>query len=477
MSTPAYFLQSILVSPVTLVFGPVAGLNIAIILGPVVSALSAAIVYHKITHSDLSLISGFVFGFSRLLLQASTRGHLHVTWLFGIPLVFYIFWLIYTESIGHFKAGIWLGLVLTLQFYAGVEMLVISLFWIAALGFMAIVFNFRNTVSKLPNIVKTLILSGAISLFLCSYPLYWFFYGSQHTIAAMPNNGEEDVASLFFPYRYGFQPFTSHFRAVSISFIAVAVVVIGINRIFKTSMGRYGFCVAVLSVIAAMGKNINLTPFIRISPNFVNYLLQKVPLISVAYFRRFIYISTFFFGLCIIYCLKTFSKKFKVMVSVLIVLNSLWLGTPNFGNQVVLNTNPVLSTNYIHFGSLVWVYPQPSILNGNPLTYDAQSNYEYRLIGGYGFIPYHNKASFYEPPSPLGVYVLFQQVTHFKNSPTKQQIQIVVNYVKSSKITYLVIYDLNEHRQLYELLTLIFGTAKVVGNNAVWYFPQYKNYH
>ena len=165
------------------------------------------------------------------------------------------------------------------------------------------------------------------------------------------------------------------------------------------------------------------------------------------------------------------------MVSVLIVLNSLWLGTPNFGNQVVLNTNPVLSTNYIHFGSLVWVYPQPSILNGNPLTYDAQSNYEYRLIGGYGFIPYHNKASFYEPPSPLGVYVLFQQVTHFKNSPTKQQIQIVVNYVKSSKITYLVIYDLNEHRQLYELLTLIFGTAKVVGNNAVWYFPQYKNYH
>lgn len=90
MTTPAYFLQSILVSPVTLIFGPVAGLNVAIILGPVVSALSAAIVYHKITHSDLSLISGFVFGFSRLLLQESTRGHLHVTWLFGIPLVFYL---------------------------------------------------------------------------------------------------------------------------------------------------------------------------------------------------------------------------------------------------------------------------------------------------------------------------------------------------------------------------------------------------
>ena len=75
-------------APVTWLFGPVATLNVAATLGPVLSALAMFWLLRRwVSWTPAAFIGGLVYGFSPFVLTAVSVGHLNVAFLFLLPLM------------------------------------------------------------------------------------------------------------------------------------------------------------------------------------------------------------------------------------------------------------------------------------------------------------------------------------------------------------------------------------------------------
>jgi hypothetical protein len=78
---------ALLLSPLTVLFGPVAAYNVAAVLMPALAAWTAFLLCRYLTRAFWpSLVGGYLFGFSSYLL-GQTEGHLHMTAVFALPLI------------------------------------------------------------------------------------------------------------------------------------------------------------------------------------------------------------------------------------------------------------------------------------------------------------------------------------------------------------------------------------------------------
>jgi hypothetical protein len=81
---------AILLSPVTLVFGPLVSENMLFLLAPALAAWAAYLVCMRITERFLpSIAGGYLFGFSTYVV-GQMQGHLNLVLVFPIPLVLYL---------------------------------------------------------------------------------------------------------------------------------------------------------------------------------------------------------------------------------------------------------------------------------------------------------------------------------------------------------------------------------------------------
>jgi len=81
---------SLLASPVTSTFGPVASLNLLLLASPVLAGWAAYLVCRRITRSFWpSVAGGYIFGFSTYV-TAKTQGHLNLALIFLVPLALYV---------------------------------------------------------------------------------------------------------------------------------------------------------------------------------------------------------------------------------------------------------------------------------------------------------------------------------------------------------------------------------------------------
>ena len=84
-STPGL---ALLFSPLTVLVGPVASYNVAMLLIPAFSAWTAYLLCRSLTGSLwASLVGGYLFGFSTAVLRQELFGHMHMTSLFLLPLI------------------------------------------------------------------------------------------------------------------------------------------------------------------------------------------------------------------------------------------------------------------------------------------------------------------------------------------------------------------------------------------------------
>jgi hypothetical protein len=117
-------LPSILLTPVTLLAGPQASLNVALALG---FAGSAAAMYFVLRRWDASVIAaalgGALYGFSPALLGAGI-GHYHLVLAMLAPLMIDALVRIVTGRGTAWRNGIWLGVLASAQLFTGEEALV-----------------------------------------------------------------------------------------------------------------------------------------------------------------------------------------------------------------------------------------------------------------------------------------------------------------------------------------------------------------
>jgi hypothetical protein len=98
---------SLILTPLTLVRGPIAAYNTLCLLSPPLAAWNAFFLCRKLTHQWLSsVIGGYMFGFSPYMLGHMLVGHLCLMAIFPIPLVIHVFLLRLNAEIGRARFAI-----------------------------------------------------------------------------------------------------------------------------------------------------------------------------------------------------------------------------------------------------------------------------------------------------------------------------------------------------------------------------------
>ncbi len=128
-STPV----GVLFAPITWLFGPIASLNVALTLSPVLSALAMFILVRRwVRWAPAAFVAGLLYGFSPFLLVSLSNVWLMVGVAPVPPLmILFLDELLFRQRRSPIKVGVGLGLLVFLQFFLGTELLLITAISIA----------------------------------------------------------------------------------------------------------------------------------------------------------------------------------------------------------------------------------------------------------------------------------------------------------------------------------------------------------
>ena len=189
-------LLSLVLWPVTSIWGPLVAYNLAVTGGVVASAWCAFLLCSRIVRSRIAAaIGGALYGFSPFMM-AHALGHPHLVVAIFPPLLGLLaFKLLARESNAPLWVGALLGLVLTAQFFVSEEMFAMEVFAaIVAVGLGVALFP-DQWQSRLRLCIRPLAIGTAICVGLAAIPAGIQFFGPQH-VAGTVNPGGFYVSDL-----------------------------------------------------------------------------------------------------------------------------------------------------------------------------------------------------------------------------------------------------------------------------------------
>lgn len=179
---------SFVMLPVTAIFGPIASLNVTLVLAPAVSGLAAMWVAQRWVRSSLAaFVAGALYAFSPLVLFQSAGAHLMVTSLVVPPLVLAcldeLFW---RRARSPVRVGIALGALVVLQFFTGTEMLVMlavaSSISLVALGVVALVRDRSGALVAIRAGAPGLLVAIGLAVVILAWPTWYALLGPGHYV-------------------------------------------------------------------------------------------------------------------------------------------------------------------------------------------------------------------------------------------------------------------------------------------------------
>jgi hypothetical protein len=172
--------------PVTLLFGPVATLNVALTLAPALSALAMFWLLRRwVSWTPAAFVGGLVYGFSPFMLTAEAIAHVMTAFLALLPLIVACLdELLVRQRRRPTLVGAALGLLVTVEFFVSSEMVVIlavcGVVGLVMLGVYATVRDRGDLIGRLPHAARGLGMGAVVALVLLAYPLWFTVAGPAH---------------------------------------------------------------------------------------------------------------------------------------------------------------------------------------------------------------------------------------------------------------------------------------------------------
>ncbi len=186
LSNTAVVGAGVVLAPVTWLFGPIASLNVALTLSPVLSALAMfALVRRFVAWSPAAFAAGLLYGFSPFVLISLTDAHLMLG-LAPVPplMVACLDELLVRQRHRALVTGVVLGVLVTVQFFIGSEALVITLIaagiGVVLLVVWALVRGRRLLSERLGHAATGLGAAAATAALLLVYPVWFALAGPAH---------------------------------------------------------------------------------------------------------------------------------------------------------------------------------------------------------------------------------------------------------------------------------------------------------
>jgi hypothetical protein len=190
---------SLLIYPVTRLFGPVVSYNILCLLAPPASAVSGFLLCRYVCGRFWpALVGGYIFGFSPYIL-CHMLAHLVLILTFPIPLAIYVTQLRIDAKIGRAAFVASLMTLLLFQFLSSTEIFATGTVFGAVALILSFMLGERKSRLNLVSITKEIVLTyAAVSILLTPYLYYVFVPGLPNppNPAAIYSN---DVFSFMFP--------------------------------------------------------------------------------------------------------------------------------------------------------------------------------------------------------------------------------------------------------------------------------------
>lgn len=198
----------LVLAPVTWLFGPVASMNVAATLAPVLSALAMFVLLRRwLSWTPAAFVGGLFYGFSPFILVALSWEHLMLGMAAVPPLMLICLdELLIRQRLNPYATGVGLGLLVALQFFIGTELLLIVVIMGATALLIVIIFGaWRH-----PDVVRDRARHAAVGLsagvvtaiLLLSYPAWFAVAGPAHfsgpvwSAAGAPNGIPTSATSL-----------------------------------------------------------------------------------------------------------------------------------------------------------------------------------------------------------------------------------------------------------------------------------------
>jgi hypothetical protein len=204
MWNTSLLLPGVLLTPVTLLFGPQTALTLLMTAG---FAGSAAALFLVLRRWDVSTgsaaLAGAVYGFSPALLQAGI-GHYHLQFAVLPPLIADAALRLCVRSRAPVRDGIWLGLLATAQLFTGEELLVLTAIAVVLLVAVLALGRPRAVPGRCAVAAVGAGVAAAVMLLVAGYALWVQFFGplTQRGSSFTPDFFKNDLTGFVTPSGY-----------------------------------------------------------------------------------------------------------------------------------------------------------------------------------------------------------------------------------------------------------------------------------
>ncbi len=422
---------SLLMAPVTELFGPIASYNVLSLVCPALAAWFAFLLCRYVSRNWwASLAGGYVFGFSTYEI-AQLTGHLNLVFIFLVPAAVHLVLLRLDARVSRRRFVVLLAIVLLLLLGSSTEML----FTLLSVGALTLLLSYLLAPRWRPVIlalVPELLVTGVVACVVASPFLYYAVKGLGPNPTAnwteVANLGSADPLNYLLPtpvtwlahgldtslaLKFNHGNFSESDAYVGLPVLVILVMFLYTRR--RDPLGRVLLAVLVVVVIASLGPHLHVAnPAQPANGTFVYRPSIPLPWLPLTHLPAF----------------KQISPVRLTMYVALIcaVVVSLWLAAPGrlrwarwlLGAVVVASLIPNLSEPYWHDrphipgffasntyqrymtpGERVLIFPFG--VNGNSMLWQAQTHFAFEMTEGY--IGIATPPSYYA--EPIGRYMQY----------------------------------------------------------------------
>ncbi len=415
----------LVMSPITVLFGPYASVNLLLILAYPLSASAGYLLARRyIEWRPGAFAAGLLYGYSPYMV-AQGFGHLNLSFVPIPPLVFLLLDdLFVRQRRNPVGRGVLLGVLMAAQFLISTEIFATTvLFSVIAVAVLA-VWRRHEIAARLPHAARGIGAGTAVAVVLLAWPAYEAVLGAYHIHGVIAGFRIYDSALLgpLLPtslMRFG----TPHLRALgdkiggNVSengsylgpFLVLTVIVAPF--VVKKRAVRVAAVMAVIAFVLTLGVrlHIGLARFATTTRNFVlpGALLYKIPLFNDSFPVRYTLYVALFAALVLGLALEALRRErgrlwmpALLAAAVFVPLTPTWpvavgtVGTPAFFSTPAVDA--------LSPGEVTLVYPPATPVNSVAMNWQAEADFRFYMPGGYFVVPQQPSGSqFFEPTETI----------------------------------------------------------------------------
>ncbi len=185
----------VVLAPVTWLWGPVASMNVALTLAPVLSALAMFVLLRRwVRWAPAAFVGGLVYGFSPFVVTELALNQLNIAFLAVPPLIVLVLAdLLVTQRRAPWRDGLGLAVLVVVQFFISTEVLVITALGVVVGVVVLVAWAAWARPDELSDRLRPALVGVTtalgVSAVVLAYPLWFLLAGPAHLVGPIWSDG------------------------------------------------------------------------------------------------------------------------------------------------------------------------------------------------------------------------------------------------------------------------------------------------